>query len=333
MGFALRVHDLATDQAFKLASRAGILERAAALTGGMAAMATVLAWLWDWSWVFELLTHFRVQYLLALVVAAGILLVRRRYVLAGLAIPLVIANAIWVWPYARPAVVPETEARSVSPALSLVALNLQYSNRAHARVRAYLEAAAADVIVLTELTPEWAAALAPLAARYPARMLRPAGGTRGMGIWSRLPLVADDAETGASVVLVYLQSPQGRLALYAVHLESPVGPQRARLRNAELGQLAQRLRAEAGGPPMLVAGDFNLTPYSPYFRGLIEDSPLARPRPAAIAGSTWPTQFPLAAIPIDHALAGPGLEILAARRGAFVGSDHYPLEVQFRLMR
>jgi len=331
-------HDLATEQAFRVASRAGILtERLAALIGGMAAVATALAWLWSWSWVFELLTHFRAQFLFVLLVAAVMLLGRRRYVLAGLAVPLVIANAVWVWPYLLPSVVAESEARSApasSSSLSLVALNLQYSNREHARVRAYLEATGANVLVLSELTPEWAAALAPLDASYPVRVLRPAAGSHGIGIWSRLPLGSDVIEAGAWGVLpVRLVAPAGQLALYAVHLESPMGPRRARLRNAELERLAQRLDAEAGGPPMLVAGDFNLTPYSPYFQQLIDDSPLAQPRHGATADFTWPALIPFAAIPIDHALAGPGLEVLSARRGKFVGSDHYPLEVQFRFTR
>ena len=48
-----------------------------------------------------------------------------------------------------------------------------------------------------------------------------------------------------------------------VHLNSPVSPRRAAARNAELRELAVRSAAMEG--PLVVAGDFNITPYSPFF--------------------------------------------------------------------
>jgi endonuclease/exonuclease/phosphatase family metal-dependent hydrolase len=47
---------------------------------------------------------------------------------------------------------------------------------------------------------------------------------------------------------------------------------------------------------------------------------------------TWPTLFPPAAIQIDHCLNSAGLAIDVVRTGPRVGSDHYPLVIEGRVL-
>ena len=47
---------------------------------------------------------------------------------------------------------------------------------------------------------------------------------------------------------------------------------------------------------------------------------------------TWPADIPLLWIPIDHCLYSDGIEIRGRRTGPDVGSDHFPLIVDFELV-
>lgn len=44
---------------------------------------------------------------------------------------------------------------------------------------------------------------------------------------------------------------------------------------------------------------------------------------------TWPTFNPLMLIPLDHCLYSSGIEIMARQTGPQVGSDHFPVIVDF----
>ncbi len=80
-------------------------------------------------------------------------------------------------------------------------------------------------------------------------------------------------------------------------------------------------------------GDLNLTPFSPFFKELLERSGLADARKPLGLHVTWPTMSLPVWIPIDHCLAGTGLRIGEVRRGRDLGSDHYPLEIRVSAAR
>jgi endonuclease/exonuclease/phosphatase (EEP) superfamily protein YafD len=87
---------------------------------------------------------------------------------------------------------------------------------------------------------------------------------------------------------------------------------------------------------LIVAGDFNLTPWSFALRGLDRRFGLER-RDRAIP--TWPALQALgvaliavpAVLPIDHVYAGSAWRTVSIRRGPRIGSDHYPLIVDLAL--
>ncbi|MCO1498264.1 hypothetical protein, partial [Limosilactobacillus reuteri] len=71
-----------------------------------------------------------------------------------------------------------------------------------------------------------------------------------------------------------MQLPGGPVEVYAVHLASPPRPSRAAQRNTQLRRLADRIAAADPALPRIVAGDLNITPYSPYFGDLLRDAGL-----------------------------------------------------------
>ena len=83
--------------------------------------------------------------------------------------------------------------------------------------------------------------------------------------------------------------------------------------------------------PLVVMGDLNTTPFSAHYRGTLRAGVLR----SCVRGSglvpTWPTWFPLAAIPIDHCLATADVRARSFRVGRNIGSDHYPISVDVSL--
>lgn len=295
------------------------------------ALATVMAQMGGLGWLPELATHFRGQYL-----AVGLLLLAlfgglRRPWPAALAVLLVALNGWYLAPY-LPLPVPSVAAGQ-DDGPELIALNLYIHNRDYGRVRSYLDARDAEVLVLSELTPAWVRELQPVLSRYPFWASEGRRSPWGLGVFSRHPLrearVLNLGVTGSVNIHAILESPAGDVELMAVHLASPGSAAHAAQRNQQLARLAELLGGPrpAGGMPRLLVGDMNLTPFSPHFRSLLAQTGLRDMRqPAGFLG-TWPTWLPPLQIPIDHCLADPVLGAVRVRRGPAVGSDHYPLEI------
>jgi endonuclease/exonuclease/phosphatase (EEP) superfamily protein YafD len=303
-----------------------------ALTG----LATACALLARWSWFFELFTHFRPLYLLAQLPVLVVLLAFARYRLALLAVLILLPNLYWVGPYLLPVLAaPSTPASAAGPELRIIAFNLFYRNRQHERVLDWLLERDADVLVLAELTPQWRTALKPLEAAYPYRVLRPQSGSQGLGLYSRVPL-AEVRTTNLGVrrsnnVQATLL-PDGRpVELLAVHLVAPMSAGQARARNMQLARITALL-SEAETPARLLIGDLNLTPFSPWFAALLDDTGLRDPARERGVLLTWPVLGlapPL--IGIDHALVSPDLQVRELRTGPRLGSDHLPVEITVML--
>ena len=325
-----------------------VIRRAAALAGFLAvavllaaAVGTVASLGARAHWFLELFSHFRIQYLVLLVLAgvACLLLGRRRWAVGALifAVP----NVLVVAPY-LPGVTGTTAVASspgtdkVDVPVTLLAANLLYLRYDVFATRAYFQSRSADVVVLSEFTPRWRFKLKELERRYPHVTLRPQDNPWGIAVYSKFPMLEiEDLDLGddrSANLRVVVQTPAGPLEVYAVHLASPSSAELALMRNTQLRLLARRI-AEAGDVPRIVAGDFNLTPYSPYFGDLLRDASLVGARRPSGMNATWPTwRLPLW-IPIDHCLVGGGVAEARVVNGPDIGSDHYPIECTIELPR
>jgi endonuclease/exonuclease/phosphatase (EEP) superfamily protein YafD len=292
---------------------------------------TLAARLW---WAFDLFSHFRLQYVaLALTLGVAALAVRAYPTAAVLAVVALVhgwaIKDLW-WggtASAAPGGVP----------LRVVSANVLSQNRTPEKVLEFVRAADADLVVLVDARQKrWQPVLTALAALYPyevsqggrerppvilfsrhpvldAQVVRPPGGRRPY-------LVAELAVGGATLVVagVHPSSP------------SPTEPGDTRRRNSELDHIA----AVAGEAerPVIVAGDFNTTPWSPYFQDLLAAAGLRNAAEGHGYIGTWPAPFWPALIPIDHVLLKGPLAATAVWRGPAIGSDHYPIIADLRLL-
>lgn len=303
------------------------LRAAIALLG----IATLLGYLDRLSWFFELETFLRVQYAVLLGVLALLALLRLDLVALVVAVGLAILNVATVAPSWEPA----SAGAPLGPqTLDLLFANVDVSNHDHRATIAYLRRSQPDLIGITELSPSWLHALAPVLASYRYRVTAVENDAYGIGLFSRVPLqgriVHLPADGPASVVASFtLDGTQ--VTLVVTHPHTPFGPHAGGLHQQQLRALA-RARPR-WGTRALVCGDFNTPPWSGPMRTLLRTAHLSDSHRGHGLEITWPTWgWPLG-VPIDNCLLSPGLALVTRTRGPNVGSDHYPLRVRLTATR
>jgi endonuclease/exonuclease/phosphatase (EEP) superfamily protein YafD len=284
-------------------------------------------------WGFDLASHFRAQYVVLDVVLLVILAWQRQWLWSAALAGCAAWSATWVAPY-----VPFGSSAAATPTpaalgatIELMAANLLYLRDPKQRLLELARDEAPDVLLLVEYTPEWSARADDLRSAYPHRIEAPARGAYGIAFFSRFPL--DSGESFAlgdtTAIEARIRTPSGPLTLLGVHLRSPTTPGQSAERNRQLGLLAEHLAAAAR--PVAVIGDFNVTPYSPFYSELLDRTGFTDSRRGRTLSPSWPTFLPFLGIPIDHCLVSRDVTLVAHRGLPRFGSDHYPILVELAL--
>ena len=295
----------------------------------VAALAAALAPL---GWPFELFAHFRWQVAVAsavfVVAACAARGARRSTGIVVLAL-LLLQAAPLLWSRTSP---PALGRDCGGPGLSVATVNLWYRSRDGTPALAWLEAHPADIVMLQEVTAEWAQLLSVTGDLYPHRAMHARQDPYGIGVLSRWPLLrvdyVDFAQDGLPSLVATLDVEGRRVQVIGLHTAWPVlaGLQRARDRTlAGAAALARQATL-----PTVIAGDFNLTPYAPAFRRLEHDAQMRDAFANRLWRPTWQAGFWPLALPIDHVLAPKGACVESAAIGDDVGSDHRPVLVSVR---
>src|SRR5512143_3038823 len=299
----------------------------------LASVATVLgllplgARLW---WVFDLTTHFRLQFLAVAGMLLALLALRRKWLPAALLLVIGALNAWPVLPY-LPRPMPAIAAASTAMPLKVLTVNVSFRQFSARRFREIVAKAAPDVLLVVEFTPHAEEVLAELDKLFPQQLKAPAEGPYGIALWSRFPLERAHTFPLGPVqgVEARVLAPAGAFTLLGVHLSAPTLPRRAEQRNEELAMLAERRAAIA--EPVIVAGDFNVTPYSPYYSDWLAATRLTDSRYGRSLSASWPAVLPILGIPIDHVAVSNEFAILSHQRLPAFGSDHWGIMAELAL--
>ncbi len=302
-----------------------------ALLGFGASAATVLAFAGPWSWALDLATHFRVQYCAGLLAAVVVTALARRRRLAVLFAAACLVNLAAIVPLYLPraAVV----ANGSGAELTFLQINVRTSNTRYDLVAAQIADVDPDVLVLQELDPAWAQGLAKTLAAFPHAIVRIRRDNFGIGVFSRVPMTGGIDDIGDSLlpsVVARLETESAAFTLLATHPLPPKGRDYSGRRDRQLAAVGARVAGTHG--PIIVLGDLNATPWSTPFRALLRDTGLRDASDGRGIHATWPANFPLMLIPIDHFLYSDGVAVIDERVGRDVGSDHYPLIVRARIV-
>lgn len=308
-----------------------------AACGFPAALLTCAAWfglligyLGTLAWPFDLFANFRVQYMglfAACVIALTIARRRRMAIVALLGVAVTTASMA---PYFQE----RAQAAPIDGGFRLITFNTWFRNDDLAPIASFLEHSRADVIVLQEVDLSRLPELSGVMRSYPHRVATPKV-RRGLVIFSRTPLTdIEHFEIPARVTRITRATVQwngASVAIIGAHLSWPISPGKARQRAWELGVIAERARRETG--PVLVTGDFNLTPWSGFFDRFVEQSGLADCALGQGLLATWPSQVLPVRIRIDHCFASSHWTVRNVDVGQRLGSDHLPMTMDLELIK
>lgn len=278
------------------------------------------------NWLIDIISHFPLQYaLLASVIL--ILCICRKAVRLAVFASIIIAFNMSIF------VGPGMTVQASAPAagtFKLYSANLHLSNDDLSVLTKELKKMNPEMVLLLEVTPLHENQLGAVMQKYPYRIKKIFSGEQepGMGFifLSRFPVLWSSITRLSDVCNVLLEAKveigHKPVMFYGLHAKRP-----------EIGSFAERrdqflsLAADIRDRqlPVILAGDFNSTPFSPIFRKLITVSGLIDSGKDFGWQPSWPTYVPLLWIPIDHVLYSPEFMVHKRGTGSFIGSDHYPV--------
>ena len=272
------------------------------------------------SWL-DLTSHFRPYYAVCLLIGTLYLAGTRRW---RQLLPVLGCFALGAWSilpwYLTPAGPVDRTGN-----LRVLLANVLTSNTHHDRLLELIEREQPDVLVLLETDTNWIASLEPLEASYPFHLAVPRSDNFGIAIYSRLPMsdlrVVTPGQDLPSIIGTLTVGNQA-VELIGTHPIPPIRGRRFRMRNEQLADLANLVSG-----PTILAGDLNLTMWSPHHARFESESGLRNTRRGFGILPSWPTGEIPVKIPLDHCLVSDDILVRDTRLGPSIGSDHLPLIV------
>lgn len=279
-------------------------------------------------WFFDLLSHFRLQYVVVCGVVVLYALIRRRNWLVLLSLISLFWNAQIIHAFHQTA---ELVHAPAEPPLRVMTYNVLVDNKNPSAAVSHVLQTDADIVCLLEVDDSWRSALKPLREKYPHRVEELNDGSFGIACYTRLPLKSLEVRRFTiwrlPTLVLNLDHLGSPLTFVAIHPIAPIGGQRAHEWREQLSGIAALVSGLAG--EVIVAGDFNATPWCEGMRLLREKGGLDFRSVDPVWPPTWGLNLPVM-IPIDHVLVKRGLIIRKRTIGPETGSDHRSVTVEIQ---
>ncbi|MFZ9001960.1 MAG: endonuclease/exonuclease/phosphatase family protein [Bacteriovoracaceae bacterium] len=277
-------------------------------------------------WLLDLLCHFRIHYFLTLLIC-GALILYLNLDLFFLTLAAFLLNLFRVLPSESGFFKHKRKLNNKS--FKLLSLNVLHSNKEHKQVIDYILKQGPDFVSLYETGASWLETIDYLKTKYPFSYFVSSEEAFGQAFFSKYPFNVCEKglrDTSAPYFCMEVGLSGYKVNMVAAHPQSPLSKKRSVHRNNQLKELAALFKSSQG--PKLLFGDLNITPYSPFFKDLCSETnfEFQALRP------TWPAPYGLIGIPIDHFLHTPDVVVEKKRIGPYMGSDHYPVLVEFYLL-
>jgi len=323
----------------------GLVRLAVGLAAAGIGAAAIAAWFGFAVPFFDLFNHFQVLLIAGSLILLVVVLVvfagsSWRWPLTGLLALGLIASALTVVPETMAGTAPRPPLPgSGRTVLKLMTHNLFGLNYDMERAAALIARENPDIIALQEYFPEQRERLDPLIrGAYPYSVYCVGGKRANIAIYAKLQFTqtvdgdctTDFAKAGrtAHILATFTLAGGQKLAVLTTHFEWPLPPERLEK------QLPTILAAIKGVTvPLIVAGDFNATPWSYQQRQFAADAGLTRQTHGIL---TWPMRFWLKGwrdtfpfIPLDQIMTRGDVEVHDIHAGTATGSDHLPLLMTF----
>jgi len=284
-----------------------------------------------YAYLLNLTSHFRVQYVIGLLVCALLLWLLGKRKFSLLALSFILLNLAEIIPlYLKP----NKEASVTNGSFSLLQMNILSDNQRADLIIAEIERLDPDVVVMEEVMPDMYDQLAEVRAEYPYVVETLHRTALDVLVLSRLPMieaeVIDFNDGRLPSLVTELTVGSQTITLIATHPLSPRSRTKFELRNEQLYAIAEAFQGRQ--QPLLMVGDLNITSFSPVFKKFIDRIGLYDSRRGFGVQPSWPAKlWPILRIAIDHCLLSHEFEVTHREIGRDVGSDHLPVFVQLKL--
>ncbi|MFY8299815.1 endonuclease/exonuclease/phosphatase family protein [Pseudoalteromonas sp. SS15] len=290
-------------------------------------------------YLLDLLSNFQLHFfILALFFSIPLLLksVKVGTVSAVLSIAFFASSHLWWFSKAQPL---EAKYLDEPPKLHIVQANLSYYNPVLRTAVEELNSLDADLYLFYEFNQEQKPLFLEIAAkRYKFGNGDYDGFPDGMGVISKYPLTNIKKHKilpkKGTVITLTLQLPKQKLDLILLHPPSPRTPDKWQKRNVLLGSV-QPLVELAKNKHILVAGDFNTTPWSNHFPRHHQLTPCYQQTGMYASWHASKYLHPyawLTGLPIDHCLTSNNIKVSQFKTHSLPGSDHLALDYKILLV-
>ncbi len=299
--------------------------------GAIACVGTFFSFLGRWSWFLDIFSHFRIQYLAGLTVIALLLLIPRHRKTALIFAAFALINLVTLLPFLIPS--PTTPPQEADSTVRIILANVNSRTGKPELVAKMIHDYDPDILILEEITPTWINNLQSALSIYPYTKVRARDDNFGIGMFSKIQLANDDiifwGSAGVPSIVGDISTEQGIITIVATHPLPPGGADYSRYRNEQLRKIGEYIITK--NTPVLLMGDLNATPWNYHFQLLLKQTHLQDSSQSHGIDATWPTSNPLLRIPLDHCLHSPEIIITDKQIGPHIGSDHFPIIVDFCL--
>ncbi|MFH1769358.1 MAG: endonuclease/exonuclease/phosphatase family protein [Parcubacteria group bacterium] len=295
--------------------------------------ALILGKLGKYNWWFDLFSHFQMQYFIAFFVLGVILLVLKKFKYVAVSLIGVLLTLLAIMPVY---IGGDGNVRDSASGrnLSVQYMNINVGNDSADMIIEEIRSKDPDVLFIIEAN-EFVFEEIKEKLDFEVAHYANGPGAFSMAMFSKLEVrdiqVIDFVNIYIPSIVATLRIEDKDVCIIGTHPVPPMTPMRADDRNQQLLNIAEFI-AENPIQTVLV-GDFNMTPYSPYYSDILDISGLKDSRNGFGIHNSWPVGLPwIARIPIDHAWVSEDIIVLDREIGLEINSDHLPVYLRLNIL-
>ena len=271
--------------------------------------------------IFDLLSHFRIQYIVMLAVLLCLAFSQRRRFISIVLFFCMALHAYDVFRSQKP-VPPTTTAATVN--ITVMSSNLLASNDDYDSYIGFVKSVSPDIIVFQEYTSAWHDELIIALSDYSHHHTVPINSPFGIAVYSKYPLIDEKVfylqNLNRPGVEVTVSVGDKKVKVIGIHPPPPISQGMYTERNQLLKMISDRAFVQTEA--LVVAGDFNISPWSDHFRKFLDAGALKDGRRGQAILPTWPAGFLPLQIPIDHIVVNDRVDVNSLSTSNGLSSDH-----------
>ena len=287
--------------------------------GGILTALTLLGFLARFHVLMEMIVCFRVSYFYLLLFCSVPFFFKKEWLWAS---AFLAASLINFFQFGH--LYFEAEKSDTAATDRILIFNVYSANKNYQALIDYINKTDPDHIVLVEVNSRWASAINDgLREKYPHSVVVPRIDNFGILLRSKKPFESEIIDLyGVPVISAQFD----KFKILAVHPLPPRNGIYFEDRNKQLKMISDLIQPDKN---TMICGDLNTVPWSPFFKDFVSQNNLKMSSKGQGVCTTWPTNIPFLRIPIDHSLLTTEGNVQIYQRGPDLGSDHFPLLIDF----